>query len=64
MTKSLATLVLSAFAVIAFNANAASHAGAPMKSASAPAASASAPAKDKKEEPKKEAKPAAAAASK
>ncbi len=65
MNKILSTLVLSAFAAVAFNANAASHAGAPMKAASAPAAKASAPAKHKKAEShKKEAKPAAAAASK
>ena len=64
MNKILSTLVLSAFAAVAFNANAGSHAGAPMKAASAPAAKASAPAKHKAESHKKEAKPAAAAASK
>ena len=64
MNKILSTLVLSAFAAVAFNANAGSHAGAPMKAASAPAAKASAPAKHKAESHKKAAKPAAAAASK
>jgi hypothetical protein len=66
MNKILSTLVLSAFAAVAFNASAASHAGAPMKGASEPAAMASAPAA-KASAPakhKKEAKPAAAAASK
>ena len=53
--------ILSAFAAVAFNASAASHAGAPMKSASEPAAKASAPAK--KSTHKKEAKPAKAPAS-
>lgn len=42
MTKTLSTLIVAMFAAVAFNAQAASHAGgAPMK-ASAPAAKASA----------------------
>jgi len=45
MTKLLTTLTLAFFATVAFNAQAASHAGgAPMKKASEPAAKASAPA--------------------
>ena len=61
MTKTVTTLTLALFAAVAFNANAASHAGgAPMK-ASEPAAKASGAKKDtakkdaaKKDEMKKE----------
>ena len=45
MNKILSSLILAAFAVVAFNANAASHAGAAPMKASEPAAKASAPAK-------------------
>ena len=58
MSKTLASLITALFAVVAFNAQAASHAGgAPMK-ASEPAAKASAAAKkeEKKEEKKAEKK--------
>jgi ribosomal protein L12E/L44/L45/RPP1/RPP2 len=58
MSKILSALTLAAFAAVAFNAQAASHAGgAPMK-ASEPAAKASGAAKkeDKKTEKKEEAK--------
>ncbi|WP_298825351.1 hypothetical protein [uncultured Piscinibacter sp.] len=58
MSKSLASLITALFAVVAFNAQAASHAGgAPMK-ASEPAAKASAAAKkeEKKAVKKEEAK--------
>lgn len=52
----LTTLILAAFAAVAFNAQAASHAGgAPMK-ASEPAAKASAAKKEMKKEEKKEEK--------
>lgn len=45
MSKLISTLTLALFATVAFNAQAASHAGgAPMAKASAPAAKASAPA--------------------
>lgn len=55
MTR-IATLVLAAFAAVAFNAHAASHAGgAPMKSASAADKKASAPMKAASGAPKKEA---------
>ena len=70
MNKTLAALILSAFAAVAFNANAASHAGAPMKAtepaakASAPAAKAAAPASAPAEKKHKKAKKAAEAASK
>jgi len=64
MNKIVSALILAAFAAVAFNVQAASHAGAPMK-ASEPAAKASAPAKkEKAAAPKKEAKPAASAAAK
>jgi Cu/Ag efflux protein CusF len=63
MNKTLSTLIVSAFAVVAFNASAASHAGAPMKAASEPAAKASAPAAKATAE-KKEVKPAASAPAK
>jgi hypothetical protein len=66
MNKILSTLIVSAFAAVAFNASAASHAGAPMATASAPAAKASAPAA-KASAPameKKEVKPAASAPAK
>jgi hypothetical protein len=58
MNKTVSTLVLAAFAAIAFNAQAASHAGAaPMKKAEEPAkaasAAASAAAPAKKEAAKK-----------
>ena len=57
MTKTVTTLTLALFAAVAFNANAASHAGgAPMK-ASEPAAKASgAMNKDEKKDEKKEEK--------
>jgi len=42
MNKILSSLILAAFAVVAFNANAASHAGAAPMKASEPAAKASA----------------------
>jgi len=68
MNKTVSTLIVSAFAAVAFNAGAASHAGAPMKAASAPAAKASAPAamasapaKAKTEATMKQAAPAASA---
>jgi hypothetical protein len=64
MNKLLSALIVSAFGLVALDASAASHAGAPVKAASAPAAKASAPAKHKQAAHKKDAKPAAAAASK
>ena len=48
MNKILSSLILAAFAVVAFNANAASHAGAAPMKASEPAAKAPAKAPAKK----------------
>lgn len=56
MSKTIASVITALFAVVAFNAQAASHAGgAPMK-ASEPAAKASAAKKAEKKEMKKEMK--------
>jgi hypothetical protein len=58
MNKILSSLILAAFAVVAFNANAASHAGAAPMKASEPAAKASAPAKKASAPAKKASAPA------
>ena len=65
MTKLLSSLILAAVAMIGFNAQAASHAGAAPMKASEPAANASAPAKKAAAHAKKakKAKKAASAAS-